>query len=186
MLASFDFCITLLLASYIFGCHVVMRLGNCSAHPLILLYHRGAPKERSHIRYDMYPPFLASMCVFYKLVFCLLSFLCDVHSKIVRRWDCKDFLSHKLKKEICQSSICYFSHNSSASQWHLLLFLYPLSMERGGRLVMRMGTGNQSNGYVGTTLCLLSLLFHTNSIKKYVNFVFLKILRHHQGISFFS
>ena len=49
-------------AYYIFGCHdVVMRLGNCSAHPLILLYHRGAPKERSHIRYDMYPPFLASM-----------------------------------------------------------------------------------------------------------------------------
>ena len=63
---------------------------------------------------------------------------------------------------------------------------FLVSMERGGRLVMRMGTGNQSNGYVGTTLCLLSLLFHTNSIKKYVNFVFLKILRHHQGISFFS
>ena len=129
MLASFDFCITLLLASYIFGCHVVMRLGNCSAHPLILLYHRGAPKERSNIRFDMYPPFLASMCVFYKLVFCLLSFLCDVHSKIVRRRDCKDFLSHKLKKEICQSSICYFSHNSFASQWHLLLFLYPWKEE---------------------------------------------------------
>ena len=52
-------------ASYIFGCHVVMRLGNCSAHPLILLYHRGAPKERSHIRCDMYPPFFASMSVFY-------------------------------------------------------------------------------------------------------------------------
>ena len=108
MLASFDFCITLLLASYIFGCHVVMRLGNCSAHPLILLYHRGAPKERSHIRCDMYPPFLASMSVFYKLVFCLLSFLCDVHSKIVRRWDCKDFLSHKLKKKYVNHQFVIF------------------------------------------------------------------------------
>ena len=41
--------------------------------------------------------------------------------------------------------------------------------ERTGRLVMRTGFGNQSNGYVGTTLCLLSLLFHANSIKKYVS-----------------
>ena len=49
---------------------------------------------------------------------------------------------------------------------------FLVSMERGGRLVMRLGTGNQSNGYVGTTLCLLSLLFHTNSIKKHVNLLF--------------
>ena len=49
---------------------------------------------------------------------------------------------------------------------------FLVSMERGGRLVMRLGRGNQSNGYVGTTLCLLSLLFHTTSIKKYVNLLF--------------
>ena len=31
-------------------------------------------------------------------------------------------------------------------------------MKGGARLVMRLGKGNQSNGYVGTTLCLSSLL----------------------------
>ena len=37
-------------------------------------------------------------------------------------------------------------------------FFSCIHAERTGRLVMRTGFGNQSNGYVGTTLCLSSLL----------------------------
>ena len=43
-------------------------------------------------------------------------------------------------------------------QYDGISFFSCIHGERTGRLVMRTGFGNQSNGYVGTTLCLSSLL----------------------------
>ena len=89
-----------------------------------------------------------------------------------KQWLCWDhsmslesFVSHKLNKEICISFI-YFPKFSDITKAYLSFFKsvrsWPGNKYKKWKedpiLLMRLGTGNQSNGYVGTTLCLSSLL----------------------------
>ena len=89
-----------------------------------------------------------------------------------KQWLCWDhsmslesFVSHKLNKKICVSLLYFWKFSDITKAY--LSFLKSVRSWPGNKykkwkeepiLLMRLGTGNQSNGYVGTTLYLSSLL----------------------------
>ena len=175
MLASFGFCIITLLLP-IFGCHVVMRLGNCSAHPLILLYHRGSLWHVSSFFCIHVCLLLSSILPF--VFFVWYAFDNCLYMRLQR------FSFTKGKKKYVNHQFVIFviilRHHHGISSFSCIHGKRRPSGNENGR--------RQSKQWLcwDHSMSLESFVSHKLNKETCQFVIFLNILRHHQGISFFS